>query len=79
MSAPEMGSRTQILRVWPLHCLSTATNDFTSLTLWNYVLFTAIETTQIIRSAALQDQDMIYCLGEKVLHSICEAASKTGK
>lgn len=36
--------------VWPPCCLSTATDDFTSLTLWNCVLFTAIETIQIIPS-----------------------------
>lgn len=81
VSAPQMGSRTETLRVsvWPPYCLCTATNDFTSLTLWNYVLFAAIETIQIIPSTALQKQDMIYWLGEKVLHSICEAASETGK
>lgn len=51
----------------------------TSLTHWNYVLFSAAETIQIIPSIALQIWDMIYWLGEKVLHSICEAAREIGK
>lgn len=42
-------------------------------------MFSAVETIQIAPSTALRIQDMIYWLGEKVLHSIYEAAREIGK
>lgn len=77
----EIGSRIEILSTeWLFDHHTTHVQPLMTFpVLLIEIMFIAVETIETVPSTAIQMQNMIYWLGEKVLHSICEAAREIGK